>query len=149
VLLACASVTAQERDGDQDDRPRFNAERSEQRAIEPSAAPAVAPNARLVVLVRAPDGRVVLEKGVRSVERIARGVYCIRPDAASGIDPANAVVVVSVEYYYSLYDEVKVQWARRENGCGRNRIGVYTLADENLNGVYSFSNAVGFVAYVP
>ncbi|MPZ56128.1 MAG: hypothetical protein GEU91_06425 [Rhizobiales bacterium] len=143
ALLAGSLAVAQERD-----RPRHKDSADSSSTVEPQAV-ANAPNARLVALVRADDGRVVLKKGVRSVRRIATGVYCIRPEGATGIDPQTAVAVVSVEYFYSLFNEVQVQWARRANGCGNDRLGVYTLADQNLDGVYTFSNAVGFVIYVP
>lgn len=146
LLTAGAVAVAQERTGD---RPRFKDAAESQRAVEPQAAAADAPNARMVALVRAPDGRLVSGKGVHSVQRIATGVYCIRPTNATGINPLTAVAVVSVEYFYSLFNEVTVQWARLQNGCGNARIGVYTLADPNLTGRYRLSNAVGFVVYVP
>jgi hypothetical protein len=143
AVMTCAVAAAQD-----DDRPRFK-NGAHPQAVAPAATAADAPNARLVALVRAPDGVVVMQKGVQSVTRIARGVYCIRPAASAGIIPALAVVVVSVEYFYSLYNEVTVQWARAQNGCPAGSLGVYTLADENLDGVYRFSNAVGFVVYIP
>jgi len=147
ILLASGAVAvAQERTNE---RPRLKDATETQRAVDSRAITADAPNARLVALVRAPDGVLVASKGVASVQRISRGVYCIRPTNASGINPLTAVAVVSVEYFYSLFSEVKVQWARRQNGCGNNRIGVYTLADPNLTARYTFSNAVGFVVYVP
>ena len=146
LLTAGAVAVAQERTNE---RPRFKDAAESQRAAEPRAIVADAPNARLVALVRSPDAVLVAGKGVASVQRIATGVYCIRPTNATGINPQSAVVVVSVEYFYSQLSEVQVQWARRQNGCGNNRIGVYTLADLNLDGRYTFSNRVGFVVYVP
>jgi hypothetical protein len=146
LLTAGAVAIAQERTNE---RPRFKDAAESQRAAEPRAITADAPNARLVALVRAPDGVLVAGKGVANVQRIATGVYCIRPTNATGINPQTAVVVASVEYFYSLFNEVQVQWARRQNGCGNNRIGIYTQADRNLDGQYTFSNAVGFVVYVP
>ena len=145
VLLTCSvAAMAQERK----DRPRFK-DNGKASAAQTRAVGADAPNARMVALVRAPDAVIVMKKGVQSVERIARGVYCIRPEAATGIDPLTAVAVVSIEYFYSLFNEVQVQWARRDSGCGNNRFGVYTLADGDLDAVYDFSNAAGFVIYVP
>jgi hypothetical protein len=44
---------------------------------------------------------------------------------------------------------VKVQWASRGSGCNSTEIGVYTMADVNLDGVYTFSNAVSFSIIVP
>lgn len=146
LLTAGAVAVAQER---KNERPRFKDAAESQQAIEPRAIVADAPNARLVALVRSPDVVLVAGKGVANVQRIATGVYCIRPTNASGINPQTAVVVVSVEYFYSQLNEVQVQWARRQNGCGNNRIGVYTFADLNLDGQYTFSNRVGFVVYVP
>ena len=143
VLVVCSVALA--RDGD---RPRLK-DNGRQSSAESRAALVDAPNARMVALVRAPDGKIVMQKGVDSVVRIAKGVYCIRPEAATGIDPLTAVAVVSVEYFYSTINEVQVQWARRQNGCSGDRFAVYTLADENLNAVYNFSNQVGFVIYVP
>jgi len=146
MMLLAAGAVAVAQEGE---RPRFKNATESQQAVEPKAVAADAPNARMVALVRAPDGVLVAGKGVHSVQRIATGVYCIRPTNATGINPLNALAVVSVEYYYSLFNEVQVQWARRQNGCGNKRIGVYTLADPNLTGRYTFSNAVGFVVYVP
>ena len=86
---------------------------------------------------------------MQSVVRIAEGVYCIRPEASTGINPNRAIVVVSAEYFYSQLDEVKVQWAARGHGCGSDRIGVYTLADFAPDAEYEFSNNVGFSVIVP
>jgi hypothetical protein len=144
LLTAGAVAVAQEQE-----RPRLKDATESQLAVEPRAVAADAPNARLVALVRAPDGALVMSKGVHRVRRIATGVYCIRPQNTTGINPNRAIVVVSVEYFYSLFNEVQVQWARRDNGCNTNEIGVYTQADPNLSGRYVFSNAVGFVVYVP
>jgi hypothetical protein len=145
VLLAAGAVAvAQERE-----RPRLKDATPAQQAAEPRAIVAAAPNARMVAVVRAPDGVLVMGKGVHRVRRIATGAYCIRPQNATGINPNSAVVVVSVEYFYSLFNEVQAQWARKQNGCNNTEIGVYTFADRNLNARYTPSNAVGFVVYVP
>jgi len=146
LLTAGAVAIAQERTNE---RPRLKDATETQRAVDSRAITADAPNSRLVALVRAPDGLLVMGKDVANVRRIATGVYCIRPTNASNINPRTAVVVVSVEYFYSLFNEVQAQWARRQNGCNNNEIGVYTQADRNLDGQYTFSNAVGFVVYVP
>ena len=58
-------------------------------------------------------------------------------------------MVLTPEYFYSLYNEVKVQWASRGSGCNSTEIGVYTMADANLDGIYTFSNAVSFSIIVP
>jgi hypothetical protein len=140
ALIAGSAVTAQ-------DPPRDRT--SEQERGETRAPVAVdAPNARMVALIRS-GGVLIMSKGVESVTRIAAGVYCIKPEAGTGIDPRTAVAVVSVEYFYSFYNESTVQWARRGHDCGNDRFGVYTFADRNLDAVYSFSNTVGFVIYVP
>ena len=141
VLIVGSVAAAQERD-----RPRDKGNVSAPAAGQ--RAPADAPNARMMALVRS-GGTVILSKGVESVTRIAAGVYCIRPEAATGIDPQTAIAVVSVEYFYSHFNEVQVQWARRGHSCGNDRFGVYTLGDLNLDGVYTFTNRVGFVIYVP
>jgi hypothetical protein len=109
---------------------------------------AQAPNARLAALIDA-GGAVIREKGVADVDRIATGVYCIRPEASTGINPSRAIVMVSVEYFYSQLNEVMVQWAAREHGCGSERIAVYTLADFAPDAEYDFSNNVGFSIIVP
>ena len=108
----------------------------------------VAPNARLAGLFDA-GGAPIRTKGVQSIARIGAGVYCIRPTAATSINVNNIVVMVSTEYFYSGLDEIKVQWASRQHGCGAGRIGIYTLADPDRDGVYSFSNLVGFSVLVP
>ena len=59
-------------------------------------------------------------------------------------------MVLTPEYFNSLYNEVKVQWATRGSGCNNStEIGVYTMADANLDGIYTFSNAVSFSIVVP
>ena len=107
-----------------------------------------APNARLAALILR-DLTIQRNKNVNRVRRLAVGVYCIRPTAASGVDPRNNIVVLTPEYYFSLYNEVKVQWASRRNGCNADEVGVYTMADANLDGIYTFSNAVSFSIIVP
>jgi len=113
-----------------------------------AAVVADAPNARLAALVRR-DAKLVRNKGVAALQRIAVGVYCITPAASTGIVPNTALVMLTPEYYYSLLNEIKVQWASAGSGCGANRIGVYTLADPYATGVYRFSNAVSFSIVVP
>ena len=110
--------------------------------------PATAPNARLAALIEA-GGRLVRNKGVRSVTRIQRGVYCILPESSTGIDPAKAIVTATVEYFFTALNEAKVQWGAKGSPCGEKHIAVYTLADLNGNGLYDFSNDVGFSIVVP
>ena len=111
--------------------------------------PAAAPNARMAALVRA-GGTLIREFNVGAISRPRTGVYCITPSAASGINPLNAIVIVSTEFFYSELNEVKVQWASRGSPCRTaDQIAVYTLADLNADGIYSFSNDVGFSIYVP
>ena len=111
-------------------------------------AAAVAPFARLAAYIR-PGPVLARQKGVLSVTNPARGVYCIRPTAASGVDPADSVVIVSPEFRFSAINEVMVQWIVSHHGCGSDRIGVVTLADFNANGIYSLSDEVAFSVYVP
>lgn len=127
-------------------RPRESANSA--RAPAPSTVNADAPNARLAALIRY-DAALIRTKGVAAVQRIDVGVYCITPTAASGIVPSRAVVNLTPEYYYSQLNEIKVQWASAGSGCGNNRIAVYTLADTNADGIYAFSNRVGFSIVVP
>jgi hypothetical protein len=112
------------------------------------AAAAQAPNARLVALIKA-GGKIVKHKGVDSVTRSGTGIYCIKPLASTGIDPATAIVILTVDFFYSTRNEVKVQSAASGSGCGSTRIGVYTLADIDATGLYTFSNGVGFSILVP
>ena len=146
--LAVVSAFAQERgDRSNNDRARAPASEMAKEAANPEVV-ADAPNARLAALIRR-DLVVQRNKNVANVRRIATGVYCIRPSAAAGINPTTNIVVLTPEYYFSLYNEVKVQWASRSNGCASTEIGVYTMADVNLNSVYTFSNAVSFSILVP
>src|SRR3972149_4020528 len=129
-------------------RPRENTGGAAPLAPAPLAPVAAdAPNARLAALIRY-GGTVIRQKGVSSVTRIARGVYCIAPTGASGIVPNKAIVTLAPEYYYSQLNQIKVQWAAAGSGCGNTRIGVYTLADTNVDGIYTFSNLVGFSIFV-
>jgi hypothetical protein len=148
--LAVVSAFAQERaERSNDDRARAPASQMGREATNPEIA-ADAPNARLAGLIRNTTPPVAQRnKNIANVRRIATGVYCIRPTAASGINTATAVVTLTVEYFFSFYNESKVQWASRQSGCTANEIGVYTLADVNLNARYTFSNTVSFSIIVP
>jgi hypothetical protein len=140
VLFAC-SAAAQEQNRSRD------AHSSE--TVAPLAIGGVqAPNARLAALIDA-GGRPVRTKGVQSVERIDVGVFCIRPTDGSGINVNSMIALVSPEYYYSQLNEVTVQWASTQSGCGAGRFAVYTFQDSDRDGHYVFSNRVGFSVLVP
>ena len=146
--LSVVSAFSQERaDRRADPQPRATQSEIGKEATNPEIA-ADAPNARLAALILR-DGRVPRNKGVNRVRRPDVGVYCIRPTVASGINPATNIVMLTPEYFFSLYNEVKVQWASRRNSCNADEIGVYTMADVNLDGIYTFSNAVSFSIVVP
>jgi hypothetical protein len=113
-----------------------------------AAAALDAPNARMAALIR-PPGVLIMNKGVQDVSHPARGIYCILPTSGSGIDPAASLAVVSVEFFYSRFNEVQVQWARAGSPCPKSRFAVYTLSDPNLTARYRFTDDVGFVIYVP
>jgi hypothetical protein len=130
-----------------DDRPR-DSHKATTEAGEPRGfGGLVAPNARLAGLFQA-GGAPIRTKGVQSVQRIDVGAYCVRPTAA-GLDPRTAVAQVTPEYFYSDLNEVEVQWASTQSGCGNTRFGVYTLADPDNDGNYTFSDEVGFAIVVP
>jgi hypothetical protein len=140
VLSAGLSASAAERGG-----PPRAKDSGDTPAV---AAQAQTPNARLAALIAA-GGKIVRSTGVDSVTRIKTGVYCIKPKSSAGIDPQKSLAVVSVEYYWSQFNEVTVQWASQGSGCGSDKFGVYTLGDFNLDAKYTFSNDVGFSIYVP
>src|SRR3954449_5449322 len=97
------------------------------------SAAADAPNARLVALVSY-TGKIVQSKGLDSITRIDRGVYCVKPAGSTGIDVSKSVAIVTPEWSYTNYiNEVMAQWARAGSGCGSGRFGVITLSDYNLN----------------
>ena len=143
-LLVSSAALAQNQD-----RPR-DADASAQAGARAAKAigGAKAPNARLAALIDA-GGAPVRTKGVQSVQRTDVGLYCIRPKANTNINPSNAIVIVSVDYFYSGLDEVMVQTADEGSGCGSNRIGIYTLQDGDQDGNYVFSDNVGFSVLVP
>ena len=143
--LAVVSAFAQERaDRSNNDRARA----ADQREAAPEVV-ADAPGVRLAGLIRFNNLVAQRNKNIANVRRIATGVYCIRPSGASGINPATAVVTLTVEYFFSVYNESTVQWASRQSGCTANEIGVYTFADVNLDARYTFSNTVSFSIIVP
>jgi hypothetical protein len=146
--LAVVSAFAQERaDRRADPKPRATESEVGKEATNPELV-TDAPNARLAALILR-DLRIPRNKGVNRVRRPAVGVYCIRPTVASAINPARIVVTLTPEYFFSLYNEIKVQWASRGSGCTSDEIAVYTMADANLDGIYTFSNAVSFSIVVP
>ena len=137
ALFAVSAASAQE-EGARDDNKR-----AATRAIV-----AEAPNARLAALIDA-GGAIIRQKGVANVVRISEGQYCIRPTAASGVNPRTAIVIVTEEFFFSWLDEIEAQWASRGHDCGPNRIAVRTKDDRDLNGSYNNSNLVGFTVFVP
>ncbi len=112
-----------------------------------TASAAEASGARLAALVDA-GGKIVRQKGVRSVKRVDKGSYCIRPSASSGVSIRKAVVAVSPEYFHSGLTEIQVQWASK-GACSTKQIGVYTNADPEGDGTYAPSNEVAFSIIVP
>src|SRR4051794_1273285 len=68
----------------------------------PVTAAAQAPNARLVALVSY-TGKIVQSKGLDSITRIDRGVYCVKPLASAGIDVSSSVATVTPEWSYTNY----------------------------------------------
>jgi hypothetical protein len=147
AILSGFAVAAMAQDSDNGRRAIPDARNPSKLDAQPMAA-ADAPNARLAGLVRR-DLTVVRNKNIHNVTRPDVGVYCILPRAAAGITPSTAVIVLTPEYYYSTVNSILVQWASRGSGCPSNRIGVYTLADSNGDGRYTFSNAVSFSIVVP
>ena len=147
VLSVVAATTAFAAERPANDQPRWGDPGAVESTAEGRAA-LKAPNARLAGLIRR-DVTVLRNKNIQSVRRIATGVFCIRPTSASGVAPGNAIVVATVDFYNSKFNESLVQWASQGNGCNSNEIGVYTLADENLDGIYTRSNTVGFSIYIP
>ena len=107
-----------------------------------------APNARLAGLFNA-GGSPVRTKGVDSIERVDTGVYCIRPAASANINVSKSLISLTVEFSFSDVTEAMAQWAEGLSGCGNGRFGVYTFADPNNDGNYSFSNDVAFSIVVP
>jgi hypothetical protein len=140
AFLACSAAFA----ADEKSQPRAK----DSSSVQATETRASAPNARLAALIAA-GGNIIQNKGVESVTRINTGVYCIKPKASTGIDPKNSIAVVSVEFFWSRFNEVMVQWASQGSGCGSDKFGVYTLGDLNLSARYRFSNDVGFSIYVP
>jgi hypothetical protein len=134
-----------------DEQPKNPPRASDQENARPAATPRIpadAPGVRLAGLIRR-DGVVLRNKGIASVQRIATGIFCITPAGGTGITPNNAIVQLTPEFFYSLFNEIKVQWATSGSGCGPNRIAVYTMADRNFTAHYTFSNAVSFSIIVP
>lgn len=111
--LSVVSAFAQERaERRADPKPRATqSEIGKEAATNPEVV-AVAPNSRLAALILR-DLTIQRNFNVAGVRRPQVGVYCIRPTAGPGIDPRTNIVVLTPEYFYSLYNEVKVQWASR------------------------------------
>jgi hypothetical protein len=137
-VAVCTGASAQ----DAKDQPRANGSEGARMAVAPAVV-ADAPNARVAALIRR-DLTIVRNKNVVSVTRPARGVYCILPTVAAGITPGTAIVMLTPEYFYSLYNDVKVQWASGGSPCPASKIAVYTF-DPGGN----FSNAVSFSIVIP
>jgi hypothetical protein len=151
LALAASAASAQNSTAAEQDkeRPRHQGKGVLSAGVETEAFGGLsAPNARLAGLIDA-GGAPIRTKAITSITRIDVGVYCIRPASSTGINVNTAVVTLTPEYFYSLLNEVKVQWASTQSGCPAGQIGVYTLADSNRDGIYTFSNNVGFSIVVP
>jgi len=146
LVLAATGASAQEREFD---RPRDMAQprSATPQADQPMAFGGLgAPYIRIAGLIDA-GGVPIRTKGVQSIQRISTGVYCIRPSISINL---NAVVtIVSVDYFYSNFDEATVQSASAASGCGTGRFGIYTFGDPDHDGNYTFTNGVGFSFIVP
>jgi hypothetical protein len=146
AVLAATGASAQEREFDRSRdsaAPRSTTAQAEQPAAFGGLS---APYVRIAALIDA-GGAPIRTKGVQSIQRISNGVYCIRPSIS--INLSTAITIVSVDYYYSAYDEAMVQTASAGSGCGAGRFGIYTLGDPDHDGNYAFSNGVAFSFIVP
>ena len=114
----------------------------------PRAPVPIVTNARMAALIQA-GGTLIKQKNVLAVSHPATGIYCIKPTAASGVVPGNSVALLTVEFFYSHFNEVQAQWAQRGSPCPTDRFAIYTIADRNLDARYTFSNEVGFLIVVP
>jgi hypothetical protein len=103
---------------------------------------------RLAGLIRN-DGAVLRNKGIASVTKPARGVFCIKPTAASGITPSNAIVQLTVDWSRTQFNEALAQWADIPQRCHASQIEVRTLLDTQPNGFFTQSDAVSFSIIVP
>jgi hypothetical protein len=147
AVLSGFAVAAMAQDAGDSRRSKPDPRNASRLDAQPMVA-ADAPNARLAGLVRR-DLTIVRNKNIHNVTRPDIGVYCVLPRAAAGITPSTAVIVLTPEYYYSTVNSILVQWASHGSGCPSDRIGIYTLADTNGDGRYTFSNAVSFSIVVP
>jgi len=146
LVLAATGAIAQEREFDRS-RDAAEPRSAAAQADQPMAFGGLgASYARIAGLIDA-GGAPIRTKGVRSIQRISTGVYCIRPSIS--INLSTMVTIVTVDYFYSNFDEATVQTASAASGCGAGRFGIYTFGDPDHNGNYVFSNGVGFSFLVP
>jgi hypothetical protein len=107
---------------------------------------------RLAGLIRN-DGVILRNKGIASVTKPARGVFCVKPTAASGVTPSNAVVQVTVDWSRTQFNEAMVQWASipslQGSWCSTSKIEIHTLIDSQLDARYAHSDLVAFSIIVP
>ena len=146
MVLAATGASAQEREFDRS-RDTAAPRPVTAQADQPMAYGGLgAAYARIAGLIDA-GGAPIRTKGVQSIQRISTGVYCIRPSIS--INLSSMVTIVTVDYFYSNFDEAIVQTASASSGCGAGRFGIYTLGDPDHDGNYVFSNGVGFSFIVP
>ena len=146
ALVTTSPSAASAQDGGSRPRDAAQPKSTQQTAQLRAVGGAVAPYVRVAALIDA-GGAVVRSKGVYSVQRISTGVYCVR--VANGINPSNSIATVSVDYFYSNFDEATVQTASASSGCPAGQFGVYTFGDPDHDGNYTFNNGVGFSIVVP
>lgn len=111
-------------------------------------APAAASSTARLAAVVAHGGAIIRSKGVASISNPYIGTYCIRPTAASGVNPRNIVPVVTVDYDRSAYNEVTAQYSDTGLDCPTGTIEVLTFDDRNHDAFYFDSNQVGFTIVI-
>jgi hypothetical protein len=87
-------------------------------------------NARVIVFVDGnnPRTRVVKRSvGVQSVTNPVPGRFCLRPTAASGVDTADTVPIVSTEYIGTGGYDGFAQWNSTRQGCPQGTFTINTF----------------------
>ena len=87
-------------------------------------------NARVIVFVDGnnPRSRIVKRSaGVQTVTNPVPGRFCLRPTAASGVDPADTVPIVSTEYIGTSGFDGFAQWNSSRQGCPQGTFTINTF----------------------
>lgn len=107
------------------------------------ASSLVQSNAKLALYFK--PGNIVRSKGVYSVTNPSKGIYCVLPKSGTGINVAEVIPILTVEYGHSFVSAGKGLYAYYRDSaldCPATTLEVMTFS--NNNGYPVLNNGIAF-----